>query len=73
MLVGVSGTICSSEPTAQSRVQTSPSGRRSDAHSVKGDVPIDDEATMMTQSLGGAHRGMVCVCVFIEVSVCKFI
>ena len=53
-----------------------------DALSVGEDVPIDDEAPrwlrksqddMPTQSLGGAHRSRVCVCAFIEVSVCACI
>jgi hypothetical protein len=43
-----------------------------------GDVPVDSEALLMTdfvnlkikpsQSFGGAHRGRVCMCVFIGVS-----
>jgi hypothetical protein len=45
---------------------------------VVSDVPVDDEAPVVTlgisrsagaQSFGGAHRGRVCVCVFIGVSV----
>jgi hypothetical protein len=45
---------------------------------VVGDVPIDEEAPVVTsrisrsvgaQSFGGAHRGRVCVRVFIGVSV----
>jgi hypothetical protein len=45
---------------------------------VVSDVPVDDEAPMVTsrisrcagaQSFGGAHRGRVCVRVFIGVSV----
>jgi hypothetical protein len=45
---------------------------------VVSDVPVDDEALVMTsrisrsagaQSFGGAHRGKVCVRVFIGVSV----
>jgi hypothetical protein len=45
---------------------------------VVSNVPIDDEAPLVTsgifrsvgaQSFGGAHRGRVCVCVFIGVSV----
>jgi hypothetical protein len=46
--------------------------------SVRGDVPIDSETPLVTdfvnlkiksaQSFRGAHRGRVCVCVFIEVS-----
>jgi hypothetical protein len=46
---------------------------------VVNDVPVDDEALVVTsrisrsvvaQSFGGAHRGRVCVRVFIGVSVC---
>jgi hypothetical protein len=46
---------------------------------VVSDVPVDDEALLVTpgisksagaQSFGGAHRGRVCVRVFIGVSVC---
>jgi hypothetical protein len=45
---------------------------------VVSDVPVDDDATLVTsgisrpsgaQSFGGAHRGRVCVRVFIVVSV----
>jgi hypothetical protein len=45
---------------------------------VVSDVPVDDEAPVVTsrisrstgaQSFGDAHRGRVCVCVFIVVSV----
>jgi hypothetical protein len=45
---------------------------------VVSDVPVDDETTLMTsgisrsagaQSFGGAHRGRVCVRVFIGLSV----
>jgi hypothetical protein len=45
---------------------------------VVSDIPVDDETTLMTsgisrsagaQSFGGAHRGRVCVRVFIGVSV----
>jgi hypothetical protein len=45
---------------------------------VVSDVPVDDEAALVTsgiyksvgaQSFGGAHRGRVCVRVFIGVSV----
>jgi hypothetical protein len=45
---------------------------------VGGDVPVDSETLLMTdfvnlkiksaQSFGGAHRGSVCMCVFIDVS-----
>ena len=45
-----------------------------------GDVPVDSEASMVISSIsrpdppaqyfGGAHRGRVCVCAFIGVSVC---
>jgi hypothetical protein len=54
----------------------------SNAHSVGGDVPVDDEVPtvtrkfqddMLAQSFGGAHRGRVCVCAFIGVSVCACI
>jgi hypothetical protein len=46
--------------------------------SVVSDVPVDDEAPLVTsrisrsvgaQSFGGAHRGRVCVRVFLGVSV----
>ena len=47
---------------------------------MRGDVPVDSEASVVTssisrldppaQSLGGAHRGRMCVCAFIGVSVC---
>jgi hypothetical protein len=46
---------------------------------VVSDVPVDDDAPLVTsgisrsvgaQSFGGAHRGKVCVRVFIGVSVC---
>jgi hypothetical protein len=46
---------------------------------VVSDVPVDDEAPLVTsgssrsagaQSFGGAHRGRVCIRVFIGVSVC---
>jgi len=47
--------------------------------SVVGDVPVDSKASVVTSSIsrfagptrffGGAHRGRVCVCVFIELSV----
>jgi hypothetical protein len=50
---------------------------------VGGDVPVDSEAPVVTssisrpdlpaQSFGGAHRGRVCVCAFIGVSVCACI
>jgi hypothetical protein len=45
---------------------------------VVSDVPVNDEAPVVTsrifisvgaQSVGGAHWGRVCVCVFIDVSV----
>jgi hypothetical protein len=45
---------------------------------VVSDVPVDDETPLVTskisrpvgtRSFGGAHRGRVCVCVFIWVSV----
>ena len=45
--------------------------------SVVGDVPVDSEASVMTssqsqdmpaQSSGGVHRGRVCLCAFIGVS-----
>jgi hypothetical protein len=48
-------------------------------HYVVSNVPVDDEAPVVTsrisrfagaQSFGGAHRGRVCVHVFIGVSVC---
>jgi hypothetical protein len=45
---------------------------------VEGDVPVDNESLLLTdfvnlkinpvQSFGGAHRGSLCVCVFIWVS-----
>jgi hypothetical protein len=45
---------------------------------VGGDVPVDSEVLLVTdfmnlkikpaQSFGGAHRGRVCVCMFIGVS-----
>jgi hypothetical protein len=44
---------------------------------VVSDIPVNDEAPLVTsgisrsagvQSFGGAHRGRVCVCVFIGVS-----
>jgi hypothetical protein len=48
-------------------------------HSVGGDVPVDSEMPVVTSSTlrfnllaqfsGGAHRGSVCVCAFIWVSV----
>jgi hypothetical protein len=47
-------------------------------HEVVSDVPVDDEEPLVTlgisrsvgaQSFGGAHRGRVCVRVFIGVSV----
>jgi hypothetical protein len=46
---------------------------------VVSDVPVDDESPLVTlgisrsagaQFFGGAHRGRVCVRVFIRVSVC---
>ena len=49
-----------------------------------GDVPVDSEVPVVTssisrldplaptQSLGGAHRGRMCVRTFIEVSVCTY-
>jgi hypothetical protein len=56
------------------------SHKRRNIHSVGGDVPVDSEAPVVTssisrsnplaQSSGGAHRDRVCVCAFIEVSVC---
>jgi hypothetical protein len=48
-------------------------------HSVVSNVPVDDETPVVTlgvsrsvgaQSFEGAHRGRVCVCVFIGVSLC---
>jgi hypothetical protein len=45
---------------------------------LKSDVPVDNEVTVVTsriprsagaQSFRGAHRGRVCICVFIGVSV----
>ena len=51
--------------------------------SVRGDVPVDSEAPVVTfvnletdppaQFLEGAHRGRMCVCAFIGVSVCACI
>ena len=45
-----------------------------------GDVPVDSEAPVVTSSIsrpdppaqyfGGAHRGRVCMCAFIGMSVC---
>jgi hypothetical protein len=59
------------------------SHKRRNILSVGGDVPVDSEAPMVTssisrpdlpaQSFGGAHRGTVCVCAFIGVSVCACI
>jgi hypothetical protein len=53
---------------------------RRNISSVGGDVPVDDEALVVTpsisrpdpsaQSFGGAHRSRMCVCAFIGVSVC---
>ena len=51
-----------------------------DAHSVWGDVPVDDEAwlrktqdDMPAQSFEGAHRDRMCMCAFIRMSVCACI